>query len=301
MGLITRWRGQNRLQRMAWLSVATAIATLFIKWTAWWLTDSVTLLSDALEAFVNLAAALFALFVLTLAAQPADDDHHFGHDKAEYFSSAGEGLLILVAALAILGSALPRLFEPAALPELGIGLLFSLLAAVFNGATAMQLFKVAREEDSLTLRADAEHLLSDVWTSVAMLAGLGVIWLVPDQAWLDPVIALVMAAYLIKVGLGLVMPSIHGLMDSALPEHELQAMWDALDGLAPADVELTGVRTRKSGRRRFVDANLMVPGEYTVVQAHALCDQLEQAIHRVLSNCDIHLHVAPLEARDTHR
>jgi len=291
--------GKTRVQRMALLSVATALLTLAIKFWAWALTGSVGLLSDALEGLVNLAAALFAFTVLTIAARPADADHPFGHDKAEYFSSAAEGLLILLAAGAIVIAAWERLQAPAALAGLGPGLALALLASVCNGLTARQLFRAAREEDSLALRADAEHLLSDVWTSVAIVAGLGLVWLWPGQAWLDPLIGLLVAAHLVLVGLRLLVPSLAGLMDEALPEAEQQALQDAVTPLL-AGAALTPLRTRKAGRRRFVDGSLLVPGGLTVTEAHALCDRIEAAMRAALPHCDITLHLAPLEQRDRH-
>lgn len=291
--------GKTRTQRMALLSAVTALVTLAIKFWAWELTGSVGLLSDALEGLVNLAAALFAFTVLTIAAQPADDDHPFGHDKAEYFSAAAEGLLILVAAVAIIAAAWQRLQTPAGLAALGPGLLLSVLASLCNGGTAWLLFRAAREEDSLALRADAEHLLSDVWTSVAVVAGLGLVWLWPAQSWLDPLIGLLVAVHLVLVGLRLLAPSLAGLMDEALPGAELKALQEAAEPLLQG-AEITPLRTRKSGRRRFVDGSLLVPGELSVAEAHALCDRVEAAMRAVLPHCDITLHLAPLDERERH-
>lgn len=286
---------------MALLSVATALVTLGLKFWSWHITGSVSLLSDAIESFVNLAAALLAFTMLTIAAKPADDDHPFGHDKAEYFSSAAEGLLILVAAVGIALTAWDKLFAPEPLDALSWGLVIAGFAAVLNGLTAWKLFAVAREEDSLTLRADAEHLLSDVWTSIAVIGGLMTLWLWPSQTWLDPVIALAVSLHLVRTGLKLLAPSLAGLMDEALPAVEVNALREAARPLLPMQVELSVLRTRKSGHRRFVDGNLLVPGSLSVAEAHALCDEIEEAMKSTLSACDITLHVAPLAERDRHR
>lgn len=290
----------SRLQRMALLSVATALVTMALKFWSWQISGSVSLLSDALESLVNLAAAVLAFTVLTIAARPADADHPFGHDKAEYFSAAAEGLLIIIAAAGIAMTAWDRLLSPQPLQELSWGLYIAAVAAVCNGFTAWKLFAVARQEDSLTLRADAEHLLSDVWTSVAVIAGLLVLWLWPSQAWLDPVIALAVSLHLVLTGIKLLAPSLAGLMDEALPDIELQALRQAATTLLPEHVELSALRTRKSGHRRFVDGNLLVPGELSVADAHELCDRIEDAMRATLTACDITLHVAPLHERDRH-
>ena len=285
---------------MAVLSIFTALATMALKTWAWSLTGSVSILSDALESLVNLAAAGFALYVLTVAAQPADAEHPFGHDKAEYFSAAAEGLLIIVAAVGIVFAAWSRLQNPVSLTQMSVGLLIAVMASVLNGATAWKLFRVAREEDSLVLRADAEHLLSDVWTSVAIVAGLVVIWLLPSQAWLDPVIALAVSVHLFLTGLRVLAPAVAGLMDEALPANELRKLDAALAKTLPAGTEVSALRTRKSGRRRFVDGNLLVPGQLSVGEAHTLCDEVEDAVRAVLPECDITLHMAPMAERERH-
>jgi len=271
-----------------------------LKTWAWSLTGSISILSDALESLVNLAAAGFALYVLTIAAQPADAEHPFGHDKAEYFAAAAEGLLIIVAAVGIAAAAWGRLQSPAPLTQMSFGLLITVLASALNGATAWKLFRVAREEDSLVLRADAEHLLSDVWTSVAIVAGLAVIWLLPSQAWLDPILALAVSVHLFLTGLRVLAPALAGLMDEALPANELRKLDEALAKTLPTGTEVSALRTRKSGRRRFVDGNLLVPGQLSVGEAHTLCDEVEDAVRAVLPECDITLHMAPMAERERH-
>lgn len=285
---------------MAVLSIITALATMALKTWAWSLTGSISILSDALESLVNLAAAGFALYVLTIAAQPADAEHPFGHDKAEYFAAAAEGLLIILAAVGIAAAAWGRLQSPAPLTQMSFGLLITVLASALNGATAWKLFRVAREEDSLVLRADAEHLLSDVWTSVAIVAGLAVIWLLPSQAWLDPILALAVSVHLFLTGLRVLAPALAGLMDEALPANELRKLDEALAKTLPTGTEVSALRTRKSGRRRFVDGNLLVPGQLSVGEAHTLCDEVEDAVRAVLPECDITLHMAPMAERERH-
>ena len=285
---------------MAVLSIITALATMALKTWAWSLTGSISILSDALESLVNLAAAGFALYVLTIAAQPADAEHPFGHDKAEYFAAAAEGLLIIVAAVGIAAAAWGRLQSPAPLTQMSFGLLITVIASVLNGATAWKLFRVAREEDSLVLRADAEHLLSDVWTSLAIVVGLAVIWLLPSQAWLDPILALAVSVHLFLTGLRVLAPALAGLMDEALPKNELRKLDEALAKTLPAGTEVSALRTRKSGRRRFVDGNLLVPGQLSVGDAHTLCDEVEDAVRAVLPECDITLHMAPIAERERH-
>lgn len=292
---------RRRLRRMALLSVLAALITLALKFWAWQLTASVGLLSDALESLVNLAAALLAYVILGVATQPADADHPFGHDKAEYFSSAAEGLFILAAAVGIAWAAWQRLLTPVPLQGLDIGLALALLASLVNGVVAMRLLRVGREEDSLTLRADGHHLMSDVWTSVAVVLGIGLVWVWPKQVWLDPVIALLVAVQLVITGLRLLAPSLAGLMDEALPQAEIRALLAAAEALLPEHAELGAVRTRKSGHRRFVDGNLLLPGDMSVAEAHALCDQLEDAMRATLPACDITLHLAPLQERERHR
>ncbi len=291
--------GHSRLQRMALLSALTAVVTMALKFWAWSVTDSVGLLSDAMESLVNLGAALFAFIVLTIAARPADADHPFGHDKAEYFSAVAEGLLILIAAGAIVLAAWDRLQHPVLPQAFGAGLGIALLASLANGAMAWQLFRVAREEDSLALRADGEHLMSDVWTSVGIVVGLVLVWRWPALSWLDPLIALAVAVLLVLTGLRLLAPSLAGLMDEALPEGELDALHRAIAPLLDG-VEVSPLRTRKSGRRRFVDGNLLVPGTLSVAEAHNLCDRIEDAMRAVLPHCDITLHLAPLTERERH-
>lgn len=283
---------------MAYLSIATSLATMALKFGAWYLTDSVSLLSDAIESVVNLSAGLIALTALTIAARPADADHAYGHDKAEYFSSGAEGTLILVAAVAIIYTAVGRFLHPATLESLGPGLMVSVLAAGLNLATAQAMLRVARKHDSITLEADALHLMTDVWTSVGVVAGLAVVMFAPPS-WqiLDPLMAVAVGLNIIYTGFSLLRRSWSGLMDAALPAEEVALIEREIGKLLPVGSSFHDLRTRKSGARRFVDCHLLVPGENTVNQAHELCDRIEEALKRALPHTAVTIHVEPLETQ----
>lgn len=286
--------------RMAYLSIATSIATMALKFGAWHLTGSVSLLSDAVESLVNLAAGLIALTALIVASRPADVDHAYGHDKAEYFSSGAEGALILVAAASIIYAAVGRFLHPVALENLGPGLMVSLLAAALNFATARAMLKVGTKYDSIVLEADAKHLLTDVWTSVGVVAGLGVVMFAPPS-WqiLDPLMAVAVALNIIYAGFSLLRRSWSGLMDAALPVEEVGRIGAEIGKLLPNGTSFHDLRTRKSGSRRFIEFHLLVPGASTVNAAHALCDRIEEALERTLPNTAVTIHVEPLETHQT--
>lgn len=283
----------SSLQRYAWLSIVTAVATILLKGAAWWLTGSVGLLSDAIESFVNLAGALMALWMLTVAAAPADATHPYGHDKAEYFSSAFEGVLILLAAFSIGYTAVERLLNPQPLEGLGLGLLVSVLASLINLATARTLLKVGRAQHSIALEADAHHLFTDVWTSVGVLIGLGLVW-ISGFLWLDSVVALVVAANIIWTGWHLMQRSASGLMDSALPSPQLQQLHDLLVDYRAQGLDFHALRTRQSGRRAFVMLHVLVPGSWTVQQAHDWSERIEADMRRRLPHAHITIHLEPL-------
>ena len=259
------------------LSIAVAVATIALKTGAWRLTDSVGLLSDALESLVNLAGAIFALMMVTVAAQPPDDDHPYGHHKAEYFSSGFEGVLILVAALAIIWAALHRIGTPQPLQSLGLGLALSVISSVLNGALAFAMLRKAREHRSMALEADARHLIIDVWTSAGVVLGLLAVeatgWL-----WLDPVIALLMAANIAREGVKLVWASVDGLMDLALEPSVQADIKTTLDGFRHNAVRFDHVVTRRAGQRRFVDMHMHMPAAWSLGRAAALRNAVEQAL-----------------------
>ncbi len=288
---------RNRdILRMAWLSIATSLATLALKFGAWYLTGSVSLFSDAAESVVNLAAGLIALAALTVASRPADATHAYGHDKAEYFSSGAEGSLILVAAASIIYAAAGRFLHPVALEHLGPGLAVSLAAAGLNFATARTMLKVSRRHDSITLEADARHLLTDVWTSAGVVAGLAVVMFAPPS-WqiLDPLMAAAVGLNIVFTGVGLLRRSWAGLMDAALPPDEVGRIELEIGKLMAPGTSFHDLRTRKSGPRRFIDFHLLVPGESTVNDAHALCDRIEAALAETLPRVAVTIHVEPTE------
>ncbi len=284
---------QRLLERFIWLSIATAIATVVIKAYAAWLTNSMGLWSDAMESTVNLVAALVALWALKLAAKPADHNHDFGHGKAEYMSAAVEGTLIFVAAALIIYSAIQRLFAPQPLEQLGVGLALSMLATLLNLGTGLLLIRAGRTHRSITLEADGKHLLTDVWTSVGVLVAIGLValtgWLV-----LDPIIALAVGANILFTGYTLVRRSVVGLLDAALPEDEVAIVSAVLaDTCDDPRVEITELRTRESGRQRFVYATLSVPGGWTVRRSHHVADQVEHAVDVALPGTTTFVHIEP--------
>ncbi len=286
-------KGPASLTHFAWLSVLAAVVTILLKGAAWWLTGSVGLFSDALESFVNLAGALMALSMLALAARPADEDHAYGHGKAEYFSSGVEGGLILIAAVSIGWAAIGRLLEPQPLERIGIGLAVSVVAALVNLGTALVLLRAARRHESITLRANAHHLLTDVWTSAGVVAAVGGVALT-GWLWLDPLAALVVAANIVWTGWRIVSSSIDGLMDRALPEAEIATLRRVLDRYTGPHVRYHALRTRQSGRRRFVSVHVLVPGTWSVGEGHRLLEQLEADLRAALPNTSVFTHLEPL-------
>lgn len=288
---------RSRVQRAMLLSMAAALATMALKFGAWNLTGSVGLFSDAVESLVNLAAAMIGFILLGLAALPADDNHPFGHEKAEYFASGAEGMMIFLAAFAIAWKSVQGLLQLAAPQALDIGLLLSLAATGINAAAAWWLLRVAHEEKSLAVEADARHLLTDVWTSVGVVLALGLLMVFPQAHWLDPLIALLVAVNILRTAFELIRRSVDGLMDMQLPAEELQQIEKVLQATLPAGTASHGLRTRQAGTRRFVEFNLLVPGNWPVRQSHALCDELEAALHRVFADSDVVIHVEPVEER----
>lgn len=282
-------------RKMALLSIATSIVTLGLKFGAYFLTDSVSLLSDALEAIVNLVAGLVALGALTIADQPADDRHTYGHDKAEYFSSGVEGVLILVAAVSIIVAASTRFLHPVPLENLGPGLIVGLLAAAMNFATARVMMKVARQHDSIAIESDAKHLMTDVWTSGGVLAGLLVIMFVPQWNILDPLIAVAVGIHIIFTGIELLRRTVDGLMDAALSPRDIEQTAKLIQAELPADASFHDLRTRKAGPRRFIEFHLLVPGKTSVYDSHALCDRIENSVSKQLSKSSVTIHVEPKE------
>ncbi len=283
------------LERFLWLSLATAVVTVVLKAVAAILTNSVGLWSDALESTVNLLAAGVALWAMRLSAKPADHNHDFGHGKAEYLSAAVEGTLIVVAAAAIIVGAINRFINPVPLESLGIGVLLAAVASVGNLVTGLILIRAGRRHRSITLEADGKHLMTDVWTSVGVLAGIGVVG-ATGLVWLDPLIALAVGVNIVFTGVGLIRRSVVGLLDATLPPDEVAVIQQALEPLTDDPrVHLTDLRTRESGRQRFVQATLTVPGEWSVRRSHDLADRVEEEVGRALPGTVTFVHVEPME------
>ncbi len=282
------------LTRYAWLSIAAALSTMLLKTIAWKLTGSVGLLSDAIESLVNLAGALMALWMLTLAALPADDDHAHGHGKAEYFSSAFEGFLILLAAISIGYTAIERMMNPLPLGAIGVGLLVSVVASIINFATARTLLTVGMKHNSITLEADARHLMTDVWTSAGVIAGVALVWLT-GWLWLDPAIALLVAANIVWTGYQLMRRSADGLMDVSLPAEKIKKIEDLLAGYREQDLDFHALRTRQAGGRAFVTLHVLVPGHWTVQLGHDWAERIETDIRIALPHTHVTTHLEPLE------
>jgi cation diffusion facilitator family transporter len=278
----------------AGLSVATSVVTIVLKFSAYLLTDSVGLLSDAVESIVNIVAALVALGVLTYAAAKPDRDHNFGHEKAEYFSSGIEGSLIFVAAAAIIWSAFPRLMDPKPLEQVGLGLVLSVLASAANAGCAWLMLGAARHHRSITLEADAKHLLTDVWTTAGVLVG---VILVQVTGWLrlDPLIAMAVAVQILWTGWHLVHRSFEGLMDRAIPEDDRHAIIEVLETLRAQGGDYHALRTRMAGSKSFVDVHVLVPGSMSVQAGHDLAEHLEDEIRRRLPHVEVLTHLEPLE------
>ena len=280
--------------RFAWLSLVAAVITILLKVGAYILTDSVGLLSDALESTINVVAATIALITITVAHHPPDEEHAYGHHKAEYFSSGVEGTLIVVAALIIVISAVNRFFFFFPLQQLTIGAIVSGTAAIINFVVARTLLRASQQYHSVVLEADAHHLMSDVWTTTGVLIGLGAVTLTQWQ-WLDPVIALLVAIHIITIGSQLIKKAIAGLMDTALPLAERERIETILDQYKANGVTYHALRTRQSGPHRFVSVHIQVPGAWTVQQGHTLLEKIEQEIRQVLAPVSILTHLEPSE------
>jgi len=277
------------------LSIAVAVATIALKTGAWWFTGSVGLLADAMESVVNLAGAMFALAMVTVAAQPADDDHPFGHHKAEYFSSGFEGVLIFAAALAIIWAAVNRLLSPQPLEQLTLGLVLSVAASALNGALAWAMLKKARAHRSMALEADARHLFTDVWTSAGVVLGLLAV-AATGWAWLDPVIAIAVAANVAREGFSLVRRSADGLMDRAVDPAVQQQIDAVLDGFAhPKTLRFDHVNTRRAGQRMFVDLHMHMPPNWSLQRAAALRTSVEQALMAAVPGLRATIQLLPMD------
>jgi len=284
----------TNLERYAWLSVAAAIATIGLKTLAWWLTGSVGLLSDALESLVNLAAALLALSMLRLAASPPDAEHPYGFSKAEYFAAGIEGGLIVIAAAGILLAAVPRLLQPEPLHAPLFGLALSAAASLINLGVAVVLLRVGKEQHSITLEADGQHLMTDVWTSAGVIIGVALVF---ATGWLrlDPLIALAVAVHIVWTGVGLMRRSVSGLLDAAISPGERNEVTKLFSEYSRRyGVSFHALRTRQAGARRFVSFHLLVPDAWSVAQAHRLSEEIEARIRSMVPNAGVFTHIEPI-------
>jgi cation diffusion facilitator family transporter len=283
------------LTRFAWLSIGAALATITLKTSAYFLTGSVGLLSDAIESLVNLAGAVMALVMLTIAARPADESHVYGHSKAEYFASFVEGFLILGAAIWIIITAINRLLHPQQLEQLGIGLIVSAAASVINFIVARILMDQGRKRDSISLEADAQHLMTDVWTSVGVIAGVA---LAGITGWtvLDPLLAIAVALNILSTSYQLIRRSVYGLMDAALPEHEQKLIEEVMARHRGKGIQFHALRTRQAAARRFISVHILVPGEWTVHDAHHVAEDFEADVRATLGGVvTVSTHLEPVE------
>jgi cation diffusion facilitator family transporter len=285
---------QPALQRYAAVSIVAALVTIGMKTGAYVLTGSVGLLSDALESVVNLLAAIIALFALVMAARPEDEEHAYGHTKVEYFASGFEGALILFAAITIAVTAGSRLFDPQPVESVGLGLAIVMVASLINLGVARVLMRAGRRYGSIVLEADAHHLMTDVWTSAGVIVGVAIAaatgWL-----WLDPLLALLVAANIVRIGFDLLSRSAQGLLDTGLPEPTRQSIINILRGYEEQGVHFHALRTRQAGTRRFISVHILVPGDWTVQRGHDLLEQIELRVREAIPNSSVFTHLEPLE------
>jgi cation diffusion facilitator family transporter len=283
-----------RLRRYAVISIVAALATIGLKGWAWVITGSVGLLSDAFESLVNLAAAIVALIALAAAARPEDEEHRYGHSKAEYFSSGFEGALILLAAASILYAAVRRLIDPRAIEQLTLGVAITVGASVINLLVARVLFRAARRHHSITLEADAHHLMTDVWTSAGVIVG---IWAASATGWqrLDPIVAIAVALNIVYTGIGILRRSLMGLLDTAIPVELQRRVTDILVRHTSGGVRFHALRTRQAGAWRFIDFHVLVPGNWSVKRGHDLLERLEEEVRAAVPNSTVFTHLEPVE------
>ncbi len=284
----------HSLKKYAWLSIAAAVSTITLKLLAYWLSNSVGLLSDALESVINFATAISTLVSLAIAALPPDQEHAYGHTKAEYFASGLTGLLIFGAGVAIIISAVQRWLAPEPLALLGQGVGISLVAAGINLAVARLLIKAGRENHTIALIAEGKHLMSDVWTTFGVALSIGLLWLTGWE-WLDPLIAALIALQLCWTGFNLLRDTAFGLMDSAISPEELEQLLGVLKKYHPEGVDYHALRTRQSGQRRFVSVHLQVPGRWTVQRGHDIAEKIAEEMRERVPNLSTFTHIEPVE------
>lgn len=285
---------KSSITRFAWLSIAAAILTIALKLVAYFLTNSVGLLSDALESFINLAGAVMALAMLTIAIRPADEDHAFGHSKAEYFSSGVEGLLIFIAALFIGIASVQRFFNPQPIEQVGIGLIVSVSASLINLFVAVVLAKAGKRYNSITLEADAKHLMTDVWTSAGVIIGVGAV-VITGWNRLDSIVAFLVACNIVWSGFSIIRRSVAGLMDKSLAAEEQTIIHNVLEPYKQTGIQFHAIQTRQAGARQFVSLHVLVPGAWTVQHGHQLLEQIETDLRGAFPRIVVSTHLEPLE------
>jgi cation diffusion facilitator family transporter len=285
---------QGRLLRMIYLAIAAALLTIVLKGAAWLITGSVGLLADAAESLVNLAAAFVALIVIRWAGQPADEDHAYGHDKADYLSAGAEGTMIIVAAIVIGVSAVERLINPMALDSVGIGLAVTGIATVINLAVARLLIKVGRADSSMTLQADGRHLMTDVITSVGVIIGVALVAITGIER-LDPIIALIVAVNIVATGVVLVRGALSGLLDHALEAEEIDQIEAVLDDYRKLGISFHALRTRRAAHRAFISLHVLVPGDWSVQQGHDTAENIESDLRKLFDTTTVFTHLEPIE------
>lgn len=283
-----------QLRRYAWISLIVALGVIILKISAYLLTNSISLLSDALESIVNVLGATAAIWALSVAQRPPDDEHAYGHDKAEFFSSGFEGALIMMAAIGISGTAIWRLLHPAELEVDILGIALAVLTSIINYVLAQWLFAAAKKHESIALEADGHHLMSDVITSMVVVAGVILVG-VTQWHWLDPLMAFVVGLNIVRMGWQLIRRSLDGLLDPAFTASELAAVHETLDKFISSDVSFHAIRTRKSGIRRFVSLHVLVPGHWSVQRGHELSEEIEDALHTNMENLHVLTHLEPKE------
>lgn len=282
------------LAKYAWLSIAAALVTIILKLSAYFVTGSVGLLSDAVESFVNLAAAGFALFAIKLAEKPPDEEHMYGHSKIEYFSSIFEGILILLAALAIGWTAVDRIIHPRAIEQALLGLVISTGASLVNLFVALKLLGIGKKHNSIIFEADAHHLLTDVWTSIGVIAGVFLVSVTHIQI-LDPIIAIIVAINIVVTGIVLMRRSAIGLMDSAISKEEHEKIVAYLQTFEDKKIRYHAMRTRQSGMRKFITLHVLVPGNWSVQKGHDLLEEIEQGIRGIVPRITVTTHLEPID------
>ena len=290
---------QRMLERFMWISIAASLFVIALKAYAAYVTGSVGFLSDALESVANVAAAMVGLWALKLSAKPADENHNFGHTKAEYFAAQVEGSLILVASVAIIYTAGQRLITPQPVEQLGIGLLFSVVATLINLGVGAMLVRAGRRHRSSTLVADGKHLLTDVWTTVGVIVGMALVWMTGWQV-LDPIVAILVGANILYTGYKLLREAIQGLLSETLPEEEVATAQEFLDNYAKDNgVAFTSLRTTAYGRQRLINVVMQVPGGWTVSHSHEHADNVEEGLAAALGSAETIVHIEPLGIKTT--